>query len=67
MSALLSRDTTADTLVLAALLFLPPLCAAFSSFIFSLLRAVRELAIFLIWSLGISLASCFANSCRKRE
>lgn len=54
-----------EVLVLAALVFLPPLSAAFSSFIFSLLSAVRELAIFLIWSLGRSLASCLANSCRN--
>jgi hypothetical protein len=52
-------------LVLAAFVFLPPFSAAFSSFIFSLLRAVKVLAIFLIWSLGRSFASCLAKSCRK--
>lgn len=50
VSALLptSRVATRLTFVFAALLFLPPFSAAFSSFIFSLLRVVRPLAIFLI-------------------
>ncbi len=52
--------------VFCALLFLPPLSADFSSFIFSLLSVVKVLATFLIWSLGKSLASCLVNSCRNR-
>merc|ERR1712000_77479 len=60
------RVPTSEVLVLAALVFLPPLSAAFSCFIFSLARAVSELEIFLTWSLGRSAASCLANSCRKR-
>lgn len=66
VSATAPRLTPARVvLLLAALDFLPPFSAAFSSFSFSLLRAVSVLAIFLIWSLGRSLASCLENSWRK--
>ena len=66
VSLVLGRLATSVAFVFWALLFFFVESDAFSSFIFSLERVVRVLAIFFTWSLGRSLASCLQNSCRKR-